>query len=64
MPGIETKTASVAGASGGTGSAVAKRLAQDGFSVVLNYSGNSDKANEAVNAIKTAAGQAISIKPT
>ena len=32
------------------------------FSVVLNYSGNSERADEAVNAIKTAAGQAISIK--
>ena len=37
-------------------------MAQDGFSVILNYSGAADKADEAVNTIKAAGGQAISIK--
>jgi len=47
------KVAIVTGASGGSGRAVALRLARDGFAVVLNYAGDAGKAEEAVAEIKS-----------
>jgi hypothetical protein len=38
------KSAIVTGASGGIGRVVAKRLARDGFAIIVNYAGNSAKA--------------------
>lgn len=57
-----TKTAIVTGASRGIGRSIAKRLAADGFAVVVNYAGNSDQAMEVVNEIRKADGEALAIK--
>jgi len=57
-----TKCAVITGASGGIGSVVAKRLARDGFAVVVNYAGKPAKADEVVAAIKEAKGQAIAVQ--
>jgi 3-oxoacyl-[acyl-carrier protein] reductase len=57
-----TKIAIVTGASRGIGRSIAKRLAADGFAVVVNYVGNSTAAQEAVNEICKGGGEALAIK--
>ncbi len=52
----------VTGASRGIGSEIAKKLASNGFAVVVNYAGNKQKADEVVNAIKATGGEAISVQ--
>ncbi len=56
------KVAIVTGASRGIGREIAKRLAADGFSVVVNYSGNAAKAEEVATEIERAGGNAITVK--
>lgn len=46
----------------GIGEAIAKRLATDGASVVVNYAQSADKAQEVVKAITTAGGQALAVQ--
>ena len=55
------KTAIITGGSRGIGRAVAKRLARDGFSVIVNYASNPSQAEAAVTEIKSAGGEAIAL---
>ena len=42
---METKTAIVTGGSRGIGRAVSKELAKAGYHIIINYSGNKEKAD-------------------
>ena len=55
---LENKLALVTGPSGGIGSAIVKRLAQDGASVLVHYSSSREEAAVVVREIKQAGGRA------
>jgi 3-oxoacyl-[acyl-carrier protein] reductase len=56
------KVAIVTGASRGIGRSIAKRLAADGFAVVVNFAGDTAAAKETVQAIRSADGEALAVK--
>ena len=56
------KIALVTGASKGIGRACAIRLAKDGYTVIVNYSSSDAAAQEVVDTIKAAGGEAEAIK--
>ena len=57
-----TKSAIVTGASRGIGSAIAERLAHDGFSAVVNYSGSEGEASALAKKINANGGRAIIVQ--
>lgn len=58
----EQKIALVTGASRGIGAAIAQRLANDGFAVVINYASSSKEADELVLSLEAKQQVAIALK--
>src|SRR3977135_23917 len=62
MKTSSTKSAIVTGASGGIGGSIAKRLAKDGFSVVVKYAGKPTPAQAGVADINAAGRGAVALQ--
>ncbi|WP_189434693.1 MULTISPECIES: SDR family oxidoreductase [unclassified Mesorhizobium] len=58
----KTRAAIVTGASRGIGAAIAKRFAQEGIAVIVNYARGKDAADEVVSAIEAVGGTALAVQ--
>ena len=58
----EARVAVVTGGSGGIGREIVERLAIDGFSVAVHYSGSADRAEQVVRTVTDANGSAFAIQ--
>lgn len=56
------KIALVTGGARGIGKAIAKKLAEQGAFVIVNYAGSVDRANQTVEEIKSAGGDGVAIQ--
>jgi len=59
---LNSKVAIVTGSSRGIGAAIVRRLAGDGFAVVVNYAGRAADADKVVQEIENAGGRATAIQ--
>jgi 3-oxoacyl-[acyl-carrier protein] reductase len=62
MPGEINKSALITGASGGIGQSVARKLAREGFAMMLHYAGSPDKAMALAAEVEAAGSRAILVQ--
>ena len=62
MVAEDAKVVLVTGASRGLGRAIAVDLGKQGQKVIVNYAGSEDAANETVEMVKAAGGDAVAIQ--
>ena len=62
MKNPSSKVAIVTGASRGIGAAISRRLATDGFDVIINYAGSADAAESLATEIEKAGSRALAVK--